>query len=199
MPHDPKQKQIILGIDPGTRITGYGIIRVDHPRLEPIDFGCIRPPADLELPKRYLFLFNGIETLLDLHCPDAVAVESQFVYKNVQSAIKLGMARGVVILAATRRGIPVIEYTPKKAKLAVVGSGSASKTQVQRMIQLLLKLPVLPEPEDAADALALAICHANALQYQERVQPCTNTFKANWSKQRQTKPSLKHTESDFVC
>jgi crossover junction endodeoxyribonuclease RuvC len=199
MSHTPKQKQIILGIDPGTRVTGYGVIQVEHPRLKPVDFGCIRPPADLELPKRYLLLFNGIETLLDLHRPDAVAVESQFVYKNVQSAIKLGMARGMVILAAARRDIPVIEYTPKKAKLAVVGSGSASKNQVQRMIQLLLKLPELPEPEDAADALALAICHANALQYQERMQPCTNTSQASSFKQRQTKPSLKPTASDFVC
>jgi crossover junction endodeoxyribonuclease RuvC len=160
----PPKKHIILGIDPGTRITGYGVIKVGNILpLEPLDFGCIRPPANKEPPARYLALFESIELLLDKYTPNAVAVETQFVYKNVQSAIKLGMARGVVILAAARRGIPIFEYAPKKAKLAVVGNGSASKEQVQRMIQLLLNLPTLPEPEDAADALALAVCHANTL------------------------------------
>jgi crossover junction endodeoxyribonuclease RuvC len=170
-PHDP---QIILGIDPGTRITGYGVIKIGKPQLEPIDFGCIRPPIHLDLPARYLALFNGLEDLLDRYSPDAVAVETQFVYKNVQSAIKLGMARGVVLLAAARRAIPIYEYTPRKAKLAVVGNGGASKEQVQRMIQLLLNLPSLPEPEDAADALALAVCHANSLNW---ISLCTNTSK----------------------
>jgi crossover junction endodeoxyribonuclease RuvC len=164
MAKDPELLQTILGIDPGTRVTGYGVIKVYHPRIEPLDFGCIRPPVNMEMPQRYLFLFNGLEKLLDLYSPDFVAVETQFVYKNVQSAIKLGMARGVVLIAAARRGIPIFEYTPKKAKLAVVGNGNASKEQVQRMIQLLLKLPIIPEPEDAADALALAICHANSLR-----------------------------------
>ena len=176
MPQDPNTPLIILGIDPGTRITGYGVIKLNHPQLEPLDFGCIRPPVNLELPARYLALFNALEKLLDLYSPNAVAVETQFVYKNVQSAIKLGMARGVVLIAAAKRGIPIYEYTPKKAKLAVVGTGSASKNQVQRMIQLLLKLPILPEPEDAADALALAICHANSLQFKDRLL-CTNTSK----------------------
>ncbi len=129
------------------------------------------------MPTRYLALFNGIEKLLELYTPDAVAVETQFVYKNVQSAMKLGMARGVVLLAAARRGIPIFEYTPKKAKLAACGNGGASKEQVQRMIQLLLKLPVLPEPEDAADALALAVCHANSLSFKDRMLLCTNTSK----------------------
>ncbi len=171
--------QIILGVDPGTRITGYGILKVgSNLQLEPIDFGCIRPPVHLNPPARYLALFNGLELLLEKYTPNAVAVETQFVYKNVQSAMKLGMARGVVLLAAAKRNIPIYEYAPKKAKLAVVGNGSASKEQVQKMIQLLLKLPVLPEPEDAADALALAVCHANTLSFQHRMQICTNTSKA---------------------
>ncbi len=170
------EEQIILGIDPGTRITGYGVIKVCHPHIEPIDFGCIRPPVKEELPARYLALFNGLEKILDTYCPSAVAVETQFVQKNVQSALKLGMARGAVLIAAARRGIPIFEYTPKKAKLAVVGNGSASKNQVQKMIQLLLKLPILPEPEDAADALALAISHANSLSFRNEVL-CTNTLK----------------------
>lgn len=169
------QDDTILGVDPGTRITGYGIIKIGIKRqLEPIDFGCIRPPTDGDLPARYLALFESLELLLDKYAPNAVAVETQFVYKNVQSAMKLGMARCVVLLAAAKRGIPIYEYAPKKAKLAVVGNGSASKEQVQRMIQLLLKLPMLPTPEDAADALALAVCHANTLNFKEL---CTNISK----------------------
>jgi crossover junction endodeoxyribonuclease RuvC len=155
----------ILGIDPGTRITGYGLIRLS---LEPIDFGCIRPPPDLPLEERYQILFNALEALIERYHPDAIAVESQFVLKNAQSAIKLGMAKGMVLLAGARAKIPVYEYAPKKAKLAVVGKGQASKFQVQRMIQTLLKLPQPPVPEDAADALALAICCAHNLR-----NPCT--------------------------
>jgi crossover junction endodeoxyribonuclease RuvC len=101
---------------------------------------------------------------MEKYQPDAVAIETQFVYKNVQSAMKLGMARAMGLLAAARRQIPIFEYAPTKAKLAVVGNGGASKMQVQKMIQLLLRLPTLPEPEDAADALALAICHAHTIK-----------------------------------
>lgn len=155
----------ILGIDPGTRVTGFGIISECNGSFNPLDFGCIRPPAKLPIAERYLIIFNAVEHLLETHSPDAVAVESQFVYKNVQSAMKIGMARGTVLLAAARRKIPIYEYAPTKAKLAVVGNGSASKEQVQRMIQLLLKLPHPPEPEDAADALALALCHAHASKF----------------------------------
>ena len=151
------KKEIILGIDPGTRITGFGIISTEGTPVA-IDYGCIRPPPDLPLAERYKIIFESLETLIEKHAPTLIAVESQFVLKNAQSAIKLGMAKGMVLLAAARRNIPVHEFAPKKAKLAVVGSGSASKNQVQRMIQSLLRLPVLPEPEDAADALALAIC-----------------------------------------
>ncbi len=160
MPSSTDQSTI-LGIDPGTRITGYGVIKHQRHSFEAVDFGCIRPPTSLDEPHKYLILFNAIESLLNQYQPDAVSVETQFVYKNVQSAIKLGMARGVILLAAAKRNIPIYEYAPKKAKLAVVGTGSASKEQVQKMVQFLLKLPMLPHPEDAADALALAICHAN--------------------------------------
>jgi crossover junction endodeoxyribonuclease RuvC len=117
------------------------------------------------LQERYRILFDGIEALIERHKPTAVAVESQFVLKNAQSAIKLGMAKGMVYLAAARKSIPVFEFAPKKAKLAVVGKGQASKSQVQRMIQALLHLPQLPEPEDAADALALAICCSHQLRF----------------------------------
>lgn len=156
---------IILGIDPGTRITGYGIIQFSGQDYKALDYGCIKPPATMKLTDRYHTIFNGIEEIIASHRPQALVVETQFVQKNVQSAIKLGMARGMAILAAKRCGIPVFEYPPTKAKLAVVGTGKASKGQVQSMVQLLLKLPVLPTPEDAADALALAICHAHNAKF----------------------------------
>lgn len=163
------QKKVILGIDPGTVITGYGVIDEE---ISPLDFGCIRPPAKMELQMRYKIIFESIEALIEKFHPTAIAVESQFVLKNVQSAIKLGMAKGMVFLAAARKSIPVYEFSPKSAKLAVVGHGSASKTQVQKMVQALLHLKLPPEPEDAADALALAICCAHQLR-----SPCTNRSK----------------------
>lgn len=151
---------VILGIDPGTKITGYGVIRIEGHHYLPVDYGCIRPPANYKLSDRYLVIFEGIEQLVERYQPTALVIETQFVQKNVQSAIKLGMARGVAIIAAKKRGIPIFEYAPTQAKLAVVGTGRASKYQVQGMVQRLLNLSQPPEPEDAADALALAICHA---------------------------------------
>lgn len=149
----------ILGIDPGTRITGYGILQTKGKQLTPIDFGCIKPNPKDPIDKKYYAIFKGITSLIETYKPDAVSVETQFVYKNAQTALKLGMARGACLIAAASHGIPVFEYTPTKAKRAVVGNGSASKGQVQKMVQSLLSLDELPEPEDAADALALAICH----------------------------------------
>ena len=145
-------------------VTGYGIIRHQGKVLEALDYGCIRPPAKLKLADRYLIIFNSLGFLLDRY-PDndiVVVVETQYVKKNIQSAIKLGMARGVVIISAKMRNIPVYEYSPSQAKLAAVGRGNASKYQVQAMVQMLLNLSKIPEPEDAADALALAICHSHA-------------------------------------
>ncbi len=161
---------IILGIDPGTCITGYGVIRYSNTDCKALDYGCIRPPAKQPLSQRYLILFEGLSSLIEKHKPDAVSIETQFVHKNPQSAIKLGMARGMAILAATKQGIPVYEYAPKKAKLAAVGNGCASKLQMQKTIQMLFKLPCLPEPEDAADALALALCHGNTLHFKDALE-----------------------------
>ena len=159
-----KKQHIILGIDPGTRITGYGIIKTDFYTLTPLDYGHISPPATLPLYERYLIIHEGIEHLLNTFLVDTLSIESQFFSKNAQSALKLGMAKGMAILAAAKRKIAIYEYTPKKAKLAVVGRGNASKHQVQHMIQSVLQLKNLPKPEDVADALALAICHANHLK-----------------------------------
>jgi len=152
-----------MGIDPGTRITGYGIIKSDSSKISPVDFGAIRPPPKLSLPKRYLIIFNALEQLIKEHAPSAISVETQFVNKNIQSAMKLGMARGIVLIAAAKNDIPIYEYAPKKAKLAIVGTGQASKHQVQQMVQLLLNLSHPPQPEDAADALSLAICHSHTI------------------------------------
>jgi len=152
----------ILGVDPGTQVTGFGLIRKEGGRYIPLDFGCIRTKPSLKLSIRYLHIYRGIEELIEKFKPQALSVESQYVAKNVSSAMKLGMARSVIMLAATKKNIPVFEYTPSRAKQAVTGSGRASKEQVQKMVQKLLFLKTLPTPEDAADALALAICHAHA-------------------------------------
>lgn len=153
---------IIIGIDPGTKVTGYGLIKTESSSYRPIDFGCIRPPSSFDLFDCYHAIFEGVEELISQYKPDILVVETQFMKKNVQSAIKLGMARGSVIVAARRNNVTVVEYGPRTAKKAVVGTGNASKCQVQGMIQKLLGLSTVP-PEDAADALALAICHANRL------------------------------------
>jgi crossover junction endodeoxyribonuclease RuvC len=160
-----EKDDIIIGIDPGTQITGFGLIQVKNGQLAALDFGCIRPPALMPLSDRYLIIFNGIEQLLEKYRPTTLVVETQYVSKNPQSAIKLGMARGVVIVAAKRKGLHVVEYAPTQAKQAVLGNGRASKQQVQWMVQKLLNLSVLPKPEDASDALALAICHVQARRF----------------------------------
>jgi len=159
---EKSSSRIIIGIDPGTILCGYGVIRAEASSLRVLDYGCIRPPQKEKISQRYLVIFHSIEELLKKYSPDALVVETQYVKHNVQSAIKLGMARGTVMVAAANNGVPVYEYPPSKAKRAVVGTGRASKKQVQHMVKQLLSLPHLPTPEDAADALALAICHRHA-------------------------------------
>ncbi|MBA3603108.1 MAG: crossover junction endodeoxyribonuclease RuvC [Parachlamydiaceae bacterium] len=161
-----KDEKIIIGIDPGTLVTGYGIISVINGSSTPLDYGCICPPVKMKLSERYLIIFNALETLLERYRPDALAVESQFFGCNAQSALKLGQARGIVMVVAKRLGIAIYEYTPTSVKKAV-GRGNASKTQVQELVKLLLGLQVLPEPFDAADALAVALCHSNAVRYSQ--------------------------------
>ncbi len=133
-------------------------------QLSPIDYGCISPPVKEPLSYRYKVIFEAILSLLEKYQPDAMAVETQYIAKNPQSVMKLGMAKGMAVLAASLRDIPVFEYAPSRAKKSVVGSGRASKVQVQAMVGRLLRLPKPPHPEDAADALALAICHGNTCQ-----------------------------------
>lgn len=156
-----KHTKRIIGVDPGTRITGFGVIDVSGNQHTLVTHGVIKPSPKLAQEMRYHTIFENIHAMIKKHQPDALSVETQFVHKNAQSALKLGMARGVILLAATMEKVPVFEYAPKKAKMAVTGIGSASKLQVQKMVEALLSLNEEIASEDAADALALAICHAH--------------------------------------
>ena len=160
---------IIFGVDPGTRFTGFGVIKFTDNQHHVLDYGVIKPPTNAPLEKRYLAIFTSIEHLVQKYKPSLLAIETQFVGKNVQSAIKLGMARGVCLLAAAKAQIGVKEYSPTMTKKAVVGRGHASKEQVQKMIQLLLKLDQEVQ-EDAADALAIALCHIHSVALQSKLQ-----------------------------
>jgi crossover junction endodeoxyribonuclease RuvC len=152
----------ILGIDPGSRITGYGIIehRSDKNTIHCLAGGCIRLQAK-DVPRRLGELFAQIQDIVRVHCPTELAIEQVFVHKNANSALKLGQARGVALAAVFSAHIPVFEYAPRKIKQAIVGRGAADKSQVQHMIQVLLSLKEKPQA-DAADALAVALCHCHS-------------------------------------
>jgi crossover junction endodeoxyribonuclease RuvC len=152
---------IILGIDPGSRITGYGLISKEGNRLIHIDNGAIFTQSAKDFPQRLEQIFKGLSAIIEQYQPEAVAVENVFLAKNAQSALKLGQARGAAIVAAVNVGLDVFEYTALQVKQAVVGSGRAEKTQVQQMIKALLNLPEVAQ-EDASDALAVAVCHAHS-------------------------------------
>ena len=150
----------ILGIDPGTRITGYGIIEKTGNRLIHVDNGGIFTRADMDLADRLKVIYDGLCQVIQEYAPTAVAVEQIFLAKNALSALKLGHARGTALLAGVNHGLPVFEYSALQVKSAVVGYGKAEKIQVQQMVKTLLKLPEIAQ-EDASDALAVAICHAH--------------------------------------
>jgi crossover junction endodeoxyribonuclease RuvC len=152
---------IILGIDPGTAMLGYGIVERTGPRLRAIDYGVIRTASNLSLPERLEAIYLAVTDLIELHVPTLVGVERLFFTKNVQTAFAVGQARGVVLLAAQMHCLEIREATPNEVKVAVAGHGSAAKDQVQRMVQAILGLSEIPEPDDAADALAIALCVAN--------------------------------------
>jgi crossover junction endodeoxyribonuclease RuvC len=153
---------IILGIDPGTAITGYGVVRQEGNHLKQLACGAIRTAADLPLPDRLHQIHLELKRLITEFQPDVVAVEELFFNKNVRTVMAVGQARGVVLLSAVTAGLAVAEYTPLQVKLAVVGYGRAEKAQVQEMVRVLLCLREIPKPDDAADALAIAICHAHS-------------------------------------
>lgn len=152
---------IIMGIDPGTAIMGYGFIEVDGGRLRGRECGCVHTSRDANTGQRLAAMYDALTGLIRTYCPDVVAIEELFFNKNSRTALSVGQARGVVILAAAHNGIEVAEYTPLEVKQSVAGFGRASKEQVQRMVQVLLNMEELPKPDDVADALAVAICHAS--------------------------------------
>jgi crossover junction endodeoxyribonuclease RuvC len=161
---------IILGIDPGTAMLGYGIVERTGPRLRAIDYGVISTPASLTLPMRLGAIYTALNDLIELHAPAIVGVERLFFTKNAQTAFAVGQARGVVLLAAAQHGLEVREATPNEVKVATAGHGNAAKEQVQRMVQAILALPDIPAPDDAADALAIAICVANRERAVSRIR-----------------------------
>ena len=151
----------ILGIDPGTGITGWGIVDKEYNRLQVVDYGCIRTEANTLNQRRLCEIYDAALLLLQEYQPDEMAIEELFYNRNSTTVISVGKARGVLILAAAQRGLQVFEYTPLQIKQAVTGYGKADKKQVQFMIKNMLGLTAVPKPDDAADALAVAVCHSN--------------------------------------
>jgi crossover junction endodeoxyribonuclease RuvC len=162
---------LIIGIDPGTALTGFGFIRRNpDASLELVDYGVIRTSARQSMSRRLVKLHRELEALLERHQPKQAAVERLFFQKNVTTAISVGQARGVVLLALASAGLSIEEYTPQDIKIAVTGYGAADKGQMQRMVKMLLMMEDLPKPDDAADALAVAICHAQSSALQDRIE-----------------------------
>lgn len=154
----------ILGLDPGTAITGYGVIEVTGNRYKLLDYGCIRTPAHTPLPQRLNLIHGAVSQLLEGFQPEQTAVEELFFSRNTKTALSVAQARGVLLLAAAQKGIPVTGYTPLQVKQAIVGYGQADKQQIQYMVAKLLSMKAMPKPDDAADALAIALCHAHYYQ-----------------------------------
>jgi crossover junction endodeoxyribonuclease RuvC len=161
----------IFGIDPGSLRTGYGCVETDGRRHRLIASGVLSVPTRAAFPDKLKTIHSGLTELLAESAPDCVVIENLFHAKNVRSALVLGHARGVAVLAAVMAGLPVVEYTPAEIKLAVTGHGRADKPQLQQMVKMLLGLDRVPTPHDAADALAVAICHAHAQSPIARLQP----------------------------
>jgi len=162
----------ILGIDPGTAITGYGVLEQQGNKLIPLSYGVIRTGPELGLAQRLNIIYDEVSKKIKLYQPDTMAVEQLFFNKNVRTALVVGHARGVILLCGSQANLPVVEYTPLQVKSAVVGYGTAEKKQVQEMVRILLGLEKIPKPDDAADALAIAICHAHSRLGREYERRC---------------------------
>jgi crossover junction endodeoxyribonuclease RuvC len=156
---------VILGIDPGYAILGYGVVQKGSNALSAVDYGVIETTPDTSFPERLEKLYLGMRQLIGLYKPDEIAFEELFFARNVTTALQVGAGRGVAVLAAQQSGVALYEYTPMQIKLAVTGNGHADKKQVQQMVKILLSLKAVPKPDDAADALAAAICHANTNRF----------------------------------
>ena len=169
----------VLGIDPGSRITGYGIVDQSGSRLLHVDNGAVFTDRAEDFPGRLKLVFEGISRVIEQYRPELMAIEDVYVSTNVNSALKLGQARGVAIAAAVNAGLPVFEYTATQIKQAVVGQGRAGKEQVQRMVKALLGLPEVAQA-DASDALAVAVCHLNSYALREKTGPAVVSRKSSW-------------------
>ncbi len=156
---------ILLGIDPGSRVCGYGLIEYQKRVITAVGCDVIDVRKFTALPKRLSALFDSMEKIIDQHKPDAAVVESMFYHKNAKSVFTLGQARGVIFLSLGRHEIPIFEYSPREVKKAIVGNGAASKQQVRYMIEQQFKLKGSDKPDDAYDALAMALCHFNKNRY----------------------------------
>ncbi|MFD0962349.1 crossover junction endodeoxyribonuclease RuvC [Paenibacillus chungangensis] len=165
----------VLGIDPGIAIAGFGFIDKQGHKLTPVQYGAIQTEAHTPQEERLLQIYESAGALIDRYKPDSVAVEKLFFNRNVTTAFAVGQARGVIILAAAQRGLPVAEYTPLQVKQSVVGYGKAEKRQVQEMVKMFLKLSAVPKPDDVADALAVAICHAHSATMTQKINEVTRS------------------------
>jgi crossover junction endodeoxyribonuclease RuvC len=162
-------KMRVLGIDPGSQTTGWGVIEGNGRQYRMVDFGFVRASSGLRFSTRLLKMCNGIEEVIARHSPDACAIEDAFLATNAKVTLKLGQVRGVMLLVAERAALEIHEYSPRLIKQTVVGYGNAEKQQVQEMVRLLLSLKSIPEPHDAADALAVAICHFHHAQFAKKL------------------------------
>jgi crossover junction endodeoxyribonuclease RuvC len=162
-----KDENLVLGVDPGTAITGYGLVWSQGDDLRLVDYGAITTPSDESLPQRLQEIYRQLTALIQARQPAAAAVEKLFFSRNVRTALSVGQARGVALLAMANAELEIHEYTPLEVKQAVVGYGRATKEQVQEMVKMLLGLDSVPQPDDAADAIAVAICHIHSARMKD--------------------------------
>lgn len=160
---------VILGIDPGIAIVGYGIIKYDGTKHKVINYGAVKTSSSMELTERLKVIYEELSRIIISYRPDVAAVEELFFNKNVKTALSVGHGRGVALLSVANNGLNVYEYTPLQVKQAVVGYGRADKHQVQSMVKAILSLETVPKPDDVADALAVAICHAHSVQLEQSI------------------------------
>ena len=161
---------LVLGIDPGTAITGYGLVREDEAGLTLVDYGVITTAAGRPLPERLQVIYQGLADVAREHQPQQAAVEELFFSRNVRTALSVGHARGVTLLALADAGLAIHEYKPLEIKQAITGYGGAGKQQMQEMVRLLLNLDTVPEPDDAADAVAVAVCHIHSARMKALIE-----------------------------
>lgn len=160
----------VIGIDPGIAIVGFGIVDRMGGKLKPVQYGSIETPAHTSPGLRLQMIYDALSGLIDRYKPEHIAVEKLFFNRNVTTAFAVGQARGVIILAGAQKGLTVAEYTPLQVKQAIVGYGKAEKRQVQEMVRMFLNLRETPKPDDVADALAVAICHAHSSRLEDKIK-----------------------------